>query len=157
MSTNEEADFMDSLQSDPHFMYILISAAIWIIGAYVPLIGPILTAVGFAATCFTTAITALKRPTATAWPGVIVGVVLRIVASFIGWVPFLGLLAPIISIIGNVLILFFVVPLAIQQGEEILGETMKRLEGAKEEAIEQEAIEQEAAEQEETTTEGVTE
>ncbi|MBS3796060.1 MAG: hypothetical protein KGY80_14235 [Candidatus Thorarchaeota archaeon] len=153
MSTNEKVDFMESLQSDPHFIYILISAAIWVIGAYVPLIGPILTAVGFAATCFTTAITALKRPTATAWPGVIVGVVLRIVASFIGWVPFLGLLAPLISIIGNVLILFFVVPLAIQQGEEILGETMKRLEGAKEEAIEEEA----AAEEEETTTEGVAE
>jgi len=151
MSTNEKEDFMDSLQSDPHFIYILISAAIWVIGAYVPLIGSILTTVGFAATCFTTAITALKRPTATAWPGVIVGVVLRIVASFIGWVPFLGLLAPIISIIGNVLILYFVVPLAIQQGEEILGETMKRLEGAKEEAIE------EAAEEEETTTEGVAE
>ncbi|MBD3159030.1 MAG: hypothetical protein GF309_09600 [Candidatus Lokiarchaeota archaeon] len=149
MANNENADFMDSLQSDPNFIYILISAAIWVIGAYmfIPVLDTVLTTIGFAATCFTTAITALKRPTATAWPGVIAGVVIKIVASLIGWIPILGLLAPLISIAGSVLILFFVVPLAIQQGEEILGETLKKFQDTKEEA----------AGEEETTTESGTE
>jgi uncharacterized protein YacL len=149
MANNENADFMDSLQSDPNFIYILISAAIWVIGAYmfIPVLDTVLTTIGFAATCFTTAITALKRPTATAWPGVIAGVVIKIVASLIGWIPILGLLAPLISIAGSVLILFFVVPLAIQQGEEILGETLKKFQDTKEEATGEE----------ETTTESDTE
>lgn len=149
MANNENADFMDSLQSDPNFIYILISAAIWVIGAYmfIPVLDTVLTTIGFAATCFTTAITALKRPTATAWPGVIAGVVIKIVASLIGWIPILGLLAPLISVAGSVLILFFVVPLAIQQGEEILGETLEKFQDTKEEATGEE----------ETTTESGTE
>lgn len=135
MENNEKPGFLDSLQQDPNFIYILISAAIWVVGAYmfIPVLDEILATIGFAATCFTTAISALKRPTATAWPGVIAGVVIRIVARVISLIPIINILSTLLSVAGSVLILFFVIPLALQHGEEILEETLKKFHADKEE------------------------
>ncbi len=78
-------------------------------------------------TCLATAATALKRPMTNAWPGLILGAALYLVGNSIWWIPLVGLLSPFFIVPGGVLVLFFAVPLAIQQGGVSLLKSFQKL------------------------------
>ncbi|MFQ5833125.1 MAG: hypothetical protein ACE5H4_10510 [Candidatus Thorarchaeota archaeon] len=112
--TSENA--LGELASDPNFILIVVGALVWLLGFYTGPFGPLFETGGFVLTCLATAATALKRPIANAWPGLILGALLFLVGASIGWVPLVGILAPMLVVFGGVLILFFAIPIAIQTG-----------------------------------------
>ncbi|MFX0045299.1 MAG: hypothetical protein ACFE8Z_05585 [Candidatus Hermodarchaeota archaeon] len=117
--------------SDPNFILIVVGALCWLLGFYTGPIGPLFVTGGFVLTCLATAATALKRPMANAWPGLILGAALYLVGNSIWWIPLVGLLFPFFIVSGGVLILFFAVPLAIQQGGVSLLQSFQKLWAAR--------------------------
>lgn len=104
----------DEITSDPSFLMILAGAAIWYIGYYIWFIGPLFVTAGFALVCFACAITALKRPVATAWPGMLLGGLVMIIGMYLSFLLFIGSL---LYVVGAVMVIFFAIPLAVQRGE----------------------------------------
>lgn len=118
---------ISDLTSDPNFILIVVGALCWLLGFYTGPIGPLFATGGFLLTCLATAATALKRPMTNAWPGLILGAALYLVGNSIWWIPLVGLLSPFFIVSGGVLILFFAVPLAIQQGGVSLLQSFQKL------------------------------
>jgi sulfite exporter TauE/SafE len=118
---------VDSLRSDPNFLWILVGGVVWLIGLYTLWIGPLLTTGGFILTCYATAATALNRPISNALPGLLMGGVLLLAGQVLAVLPLLGLIAPFFIVIGSVLILFFATPVAIQKGSAPLAEALQRV------------------------------
>jgi hypothetical protein len=115
----------DEVIRDPNFLAILLGAAIWLVGAYLPLIGPLFVTAGFAVTVFATASTASIRRSKGAWPGLLIGGLIYLVGLYLPWVPLVGLLAPLLQVTGAVLILFFAIPIALRYGNAPLMETFQ--------------------------------
>jgi hypothetical protein len=115
----------DDVARDPNFLAIILGAALWLLGAYIPLIGPFFVAAGFVVTVFATASTAAIRPTNGAWPGLMIGAVVYLVGLFMPWVPLVNLFAPLVQIPGAVLILFFGIPLALRYSNAPLMNTFQ--------------------------------
>jgi hypothetical protein len=115
------------LTSDPNFILIVVGALCWLLGFYTGPIGPLLVTGGFVLTCLATAATALKRPMANAWPGLILGAAFYLIGNAIWWIPLVGLLSPFFIVFGGVLILFFAIPLAIQSGGVSLLQSFQKL------------------------------
>ncbi len=114
----------DNVVRDPNFLMIVLGAIVWILGSYVPFIGPFLVVGGFVLTIFATASTAAVRPTTGAWPGLLIGSLLYLIGLYLPWI-LLGFLSPLFLIPGAVLILFFAIPLALQYGNAPLMTTMQ--------------------------------
>jgi hypothetical protein len=110
---------------DPNFLAIILGAAVWLIGPYIPFIGPLFVTAGFIVTVFATASTAATRPTKGAWPGLMLGALLYLVGLFLPWVLILGLFAPLVQIPGAVLILFFGIPIALRYSNAPLVDTFQ--------------------------------
>jgi uncharacterized protein YacL len=102
----------DEVIRDPNFLAILLGAAIWLVGAYLPLIGPLFVTAGFAVTVFATA-------------GLLIGGLIYLIGLYLPWVPLVGLLAPLVQVTGAVLILFFAIPIALRYGNAPLMETFQ--------------------------------
>lgn len=115
----------DDVVRDPNFLVILLGAAVWLIGAYLPLIGPFFVTAGFVVTVFATASTASIRPSNGAWLGLMIGALMYLVGLYLPWVPLLGLLAPLVRIPGAVLILFSAIPIALRYNNAPLMETFQ--------------------------------
>ncbi|MFW9966750.1 MAG: hypothetical protein ACFFEA_06300 [Candidatus Thorarchaeota archaeon] len=115
----------DDVARDPNFLVLILAAALWLLGAYIPLIGPFFITAGFVITVFATASTAAIRPTNGAWPGLMIGAALYLVGLFLPWVPLLGLFAPLVQIPGAVLILFFAIPIALRYSNAPLVDTFQ--------------------------------
>lgn len=115
----------DDVVRDPNFLIILLGAALWLLGAYIPLIGPLFIAVGFVVTVFATASTASIRPVNGAWLGLMIGSLMYLVGLYLPWIPLLGLLAPLVQIPGAVLILFFSIPIALRYNNAPLMDTFQ--------------------------------
>ncbi|UCH03955.1 MAG: hypothetical protein JSW05_10230 [Candidatus Thorarchaeota archaeon] len=113
--------------SDPNFILIVVGALCWLLGFFTGPLGPLFVTGGFVLTCLATAATSLKRPVANAWPGLILGAALYLVGNSIWWIPLVGLLSPFFVVSGGVLVLFFAVPLAIQQGGVSLLQSFQKL------------------------------
>lgn len=111
---DEPKNAVDQLLSDPSFLMMLAGAAIWFIGVYIWFIGPLFRVTGFALVCFSCATTALKRPVATAWPGMLLGGLVMVIGDYLSWVFVIG---PLLYIAGAVMVIFFALPLALQRGE----------------------------------------
>lgn len=123
--TSETA--FDDITRDPNFLLIAVGGIAWIIGLYgVILIGPLLVTGGFVLTCFATAATALQRPTKGAWSGVILGTIIYLAGSATAWLPLIGLISPILIVVGAIMILFFSIPLALQYGNKPLMNEMQK-------------------------------
>lgn len=137
------------LTGDPNFILILVGGLCWLLGFYTGPIAPLFNTGGFVLTCLATAATALKRPIANAWPGLLLGAVLYLIGNSIWWIPLVGVLSPFFIVFGGVLILFFAVPLAIQQGGVSLLQSFQKLWEARIQKPEEERPE-EAGEAEES-------
>ena len=130
---------LGDLTSDPNFILILVGALCWLLGFYTGPFGPLFATGGFVLTCLATAATALKRPMANAWPGLILGAAFYFLGSSIWWIPLVGLLSPLFTVFGGVLILFFAVPLAIQSGGVSLLQSFQKLWEARIQKAEEES------------------
>ncbi|MHA1924988.1 MAG: hypothetical protein ACXABV_07965 [Candidatus Thorarchaeota archaeon] len=115
----------DDVVRDPNFLAILLGAAIWLVGAYLPFIGPLFVTAGFVVTVFATASTASIRPSNGAWLGLMIGALMYLVGLYLAWVPLLGFLAPLVQIPGAVLIFFFAIPLALRYSNAPLMDTFQ--------------------------------
>lgn len=114
----EPKNAFTEIASDPNFLMILAGAFIWFLGYYIPFIGGLFISTGFVLVCFSAAVTALKRPVASAWPGLLLGGLLHILGYYFAFIPLIGLvLSPAFTVAGAVIIVFFAIPLALQRGE----------------------------------------
>ena len=75
-------------------------------------------------TCFGAAASAGRRSIADARLGLILGVVFHIIGLMSMWVPLLGIS---LYVVGRVMILFYAIPLAIQEGFSPLTEPFRHL------------------------------
>ncbi|MFX1367302.1 MAG: hypothetical protein ACFFAY_01705 [Promethearchaeota archaeon] len=114
------------LAKDPNFILIVIGAVVWFVSPYIPLIGPLFFTAGFVITCLATAASALKRPATMTWPGLILGAIIHLIGQYLSFIPVLG---NALIVLGAVLILFSVVPLALQYGNAPLMESLPNLLG----------------------------
>ena len=106
------------LTKDPNFGLIVVGAIIWMLGMYIPFIGPFLLVAGFAMAASAIAISSLKRPTDKAIFGLLIGGIIQLIGYYIVLVPFIGwFLYPPLVVLGGVMILFFAIPLALQTGK----------------------------------------
>jgi hypothetical protein len=115
----------DDVARDPNFLIILLGAVLWILGVYIPLIGPLFITAGFVLTVLAAASTASVRPEKGNWLGLMIGALIYLVGLYLPWVPLLGLLAPLVRIPGAVLILFFAIPIALRYGNAPLMDTFQ--------------------------------
>jgi len=135
----EPKNAFKEITSDANFLMILAGAIIWLIGYYAGLFNPLFRSTGFVLVCFYAALTALKRPVALAWPGLLLGGLLQILGYYLAFFPIIGpLLSPLLVVPGGVLIVFFAIPLALQRGElPVITRLQKLIESKKaEEEIE---------------------
>ena len=154
----EPKNAFEEIASDPNFLMILAGSIIWFIGYYAGLLNPLFQSTGFVLVCFSAALTALKRPVALAWPGLLLGGLLQIIGYYLAFFPLLGqLISPVFIVSGGVMIVFFAIPLALQRGElPVITRLQKLIESKKaEEEIEdveaEEPVKKDAATEEEFT------
>jgi hypothetical protein len=135
----EPKNAYEAITSDPNFLMILAGAIIWLIGYYAGLLNPLFLSTGFVLVCFYAALTALKRPVALAWPGLLLGGLFQILGYYLTFIPLIGFfLSPLFIVSGGVMIVFFAIPLALQRGElPVITRLQKLIESKKaEEEIE---------------------
>ncbi|TXT55966.1 MAG: membrane protein of unknown function [Candidatus Thorarchaeota archaeon] len=154
--TPDKEDFgqaIASFTSDPNFYIILVGVAVWIIGPWIPLIDFLVVLGGFMLTAYAVTATSFKRPLTTAWPGVIIGILLYIVGWIFSLFPFIWLLTDPFQKVGMTLILFFIIPIAVQQGNVPLEGALKivRKQAEKAEESVSTGTEEEKTEETETT------
>ena len=124
------------LTKDPNIALIVVGAIIWMLGMYIPFIGPFFLVAGFAMAASAIAISSLQRPTDKAIFGLLLGGIIQLIGYYIANVLIIGFIAPPIIVLGGVMILFFAIPLALKTGkvpfiEEIQAQ-LKRAEKPKE-------------------------
>ncbi len=135
----EPKSAFEQIASDQNFLMILAGAIIWFVGSYVGIFQPLFVSTGFVLVCFYTTLTSLTRPVAKAWPGLLLGGLFQIIGYYLLFIPFIGwALGPILIVPGGVMIVFFAIPLALQQGElPVITRLQKLIESKrKEEEIE---------------------
>ena len=93
---------------------------------YVMGLGFLFMSGGFVLTCFGAAASAGQRSTADARLGLIMGVVFYTIGLMSMWIPLLG---AFLYVGGRVMILFYAIPLALQEGFSSLTEPFRRLSG----------------------------
>lgn len=152
----EPKNALQEIASDTNFLMILAGAIIWFVGYYILFIGGLFISTGFVLVCFSAAVTALKRPVALAWPGLLFGGLLHILGFYLSLIPLIGfVLGPALTVIGSVTIVFFAIPLALQRGElPVITRLQKLIESKKtKEKIEDVEVEEPTKEDSDTTQE----
>ncbi len=81
---------------------------------------------GFVLTCFGVAVSADRRSIANARLRLFMGVVFHIIGLMSMWVPLLGIS---LYVVGRVMILYYAIPLALQEGFSSLTEPFRHLPG----------------------------
>lgn len=144
---------INEIKQDPNIFLITIGAILWLLGSYIPFIGPFFTVVGFAMTASAVAISSLQRPTNNAIAGLLLGGIIQLIGYYLTLIPIINLIIafPMI-VLGGVMILYFAIPLAIQTGkvpfiEEIQAQIKKEKEAdSSEESTEEKLPEEEPSE-----------
>jgi hypothetical protein len=118
----EPTNAFRDIASDQNFLFILAGAFIWWGGLYLGILSPLFLSTGFVIVCFYATLTALKRPVAKAWPGLLLGGLLQIVGYSLAYIPLIGqiiysIFGPLLIVAGGVLIIYFTIPLALLEGE----------------------------------------
>ncbi|NWF95170.1 MAG: hypothetical protein HXY34_03425 [Candidatus Thorarchaeota archaeon] len=125
-----EKKFTGTVREDPNFLWILAGAAVWLIGYYTILIGPLLVAAGFALTCYMSAVGSARRPVDSGWSGLAVGVLLVAIGVYVA--P-LWWLAPFFNVAGGTMTVFYASALGLQKGvkgfEEMARKASDRVAG----------------------------
>jgi len=112
---------INDVTRDPNFAFMIIGALAWLLGI-LPIIGPIFTAAGFTILVLAVASSAPGRNPDDSWPGLFLGGFIIILSGYIGWIPFLDILASLTFILGAFLVLFFGIPIALKQSRVPLNE-----------------------------------
>lgn len=104
--------------SSQNFLMIVIGAVIWILGSFIPFIGFLFTISGFGLTTIATVQAAMTKPVTSAFPGLLLGGLVQVIAYLILFIPIAGLIIfPFLNIPGAVLILFYGSSLALQRAD----------------------------------------
>ena len=102
--------------SSQNFVMMVIGAAVWLLGLYIPFIGPLVVVSGFGLTVISTVQAAMTKPVTSAFPGLLIGGAIQVIGYYIGWIPIFGFfISPPLVVIGGVLILFYGSSLALQR------------------------------------------
>ncbi|MHA1576158.1 MAG: hypothetical protein ACTSU3_02240 [Candidatus Thorarchaeota archaeon] len=138
------------IKQDPNIFLITIGAIIWLLGSYIPFVGPFFTVVGFGMTASAVAVSSLKRPTSNAIGGLLLGGIVQLVGYYLSIIPLINLIIafPMI-VLGGVMILYFAIPLAIQTGKvPFIEEIQAQIKREKESDSVEEPTEEETDEKE---------
>ena len=104
--------------SSQNFVMMVIGAAVWLLGLYIPFIGPLVVVSGFGLTVISTVQAAMTKPVTSAFPGLLIGGAIQVIGYYIGWIPIFGFfISPPLIVIGGVLILFYGSSLALQRAD----------------------------------------
>lgn len=107
--------------SSQNFVMMVIGAAVWLLGLYMPtifLVGPLIRVCGFGLTVIATVQAAMTKPVTSAFPGLLIGGAIQVIGYYIGWIPIAGFfISPPLIVIGGVLILFYGSSLALQRAD----------------------------------------
>ena len=112
--------------SHSDLLVISLGIIMQIASSYVMGLGFLFMTGGFVLTCFGVAASADRRSIVDARLGLILGVVFHIIGLMSMWVPLLGIS---LYVIGRVMILFYAIPLALQEGFSPLTEPFRHLSG----------------------------
>lgn len=147
-------EVIEQVISSQNFVMIIIGALVWLIGLYIPIIGPLIVVCGFGLTTIATIQAAMMKPVTSAFPGLLLGGLIQVIGYYLAWVLFLGLLSPLFIVAGGVLILFYGSSLALQRADIPI---VKNIEGfidsRKKKEAPKKAEEEEVVDVEEETTE----
>ena len=104
--------------SSQNFVMIVIGAVFWLLGFFVPFIGPLFTVAGFGLTTIATIQSAMTKPLTSALPGLLLGGLIQLIGYYLGWVILVGwILSPLFIVAGGVLVLFYGASLALQRAD----------------------------------------
>jgi len=143
---------INEIKQDPNIFLITIGAILWLLGSYIPFIGPFFTVIGFAMTASAVAISSLQRPTNNAIAGLLLGGIIQLIGYYLTLIPIINLISPPMIVLGGVMVLYFAIPLAIQTGkvpfiEEIQAQIKKeKVADSSEESTEEKLSEEEPSE-----------
>ena len=148
-------EVIEQVTSSPNFLMIVIGAVIWLLGFFIPFIGPLIIVAGFGLTTIATIQAAMVKPVTSAFPGLLLGGLIQLIGYYVGWVILVGFfLSPLLIVTGGVLILFYGSSLALQRADIPI---VKNIEGfidsRKKKEVSKEAEKEEAADVEEETVE----
>ncbi len=154
-------EVIGQVTSSPNFLMIVIGAVIWLLGMYTPIfliIGPLIVVCGFGLTTIATVQAAMTKPVTSAFPGLLLGGLIQVIAAYIGWIPLIGLLAPLMYVAGGVLIIFYGSSLALQRADipivkdiEDFIDSRKKKDVEKESEEEVEDVEEDGGQESDTT------
>ncbi len=114
--SDQPLEVFKQIATSSNFLLILVGAAIWFLGYYIPFIGPFFTVAGFALTIIAAAQAAMSRPISSVLPGLLIGGLIQIVGYYIVLVPVVGwIIGPILIVFGGVLLLFYAFSIALQR------------------------------------------
>ena len=145
--------------SSQNFVMIVIGAVFWLLGFFVPFIGPLFTVAGFGLTTIATIQAAMTKPVTSALPGLLLGGLIQLIGYYLGWVILVGwILSPLFIVAGGVLVLFYGASLALQRADipivkDIEGfiDSRKKKEAPTKTEEEVVDVEEDTAEESETT------
>lgn len=152
-------EVIEQVTSSPNFLMMVIGAIIWILGSYIPFIGFLFTVAGFGLTTIATVQAAMTKPVTSAFPGLLLGGLIQVIAYLILFIPIAGIfIFPLLNIPGAVLILFYGSSLALQRADipivkdlEDFLDSRKKKEAPKETKEEVVDVEEETTEEPDST------
>ena len=114
--SDQPLEVFKQITTSQNFLLILVGAVFWILGFFVPFIGPFFTVPGFALTIIATAQAAMSRPVSSVLPGLLIGGLIQLVGYYILLIPVVGwFVGPVIIVFGGVLLLFYGFSVALQR------------------------------------------
>ncbi len=114
--SDQSLEVFKQISTSQNFLLILVGAVFWILGYYVPFIGPFFMVAGFGLTIIATAQAAMSRPVSSVLPGLLIGGLIQLVGYYILLIPMAGIfIGPAIIVFGGVLLLFYAFSVALQR------------------------------------------
>ncbi len=114
--SEQPIEVFKQISTSSNFLLILVGAVFWILGYYVPFIGPFFMVAGFGLTIIATAQAAMSRPVSSVLPGLLIGGLIQLIGYYIVFIPVVGwIIGPIMIVFGGVLLLFYAFSIALQR------------------------------------------
>jgi len=114
--SEQPIEVFKQISTSSNFLLILVGAVVWILGYYVPFIGPFFMVAGFGLTIIATAQAAMSRPVSSVLPGLLIGGLIQLIGYYIFLIPVAGwFIGPAIIVFGGVLLLFYAFSVALQR------------------------------------------
>lgn len=118
MMSDKPIEVIQQVTSAPNFLMIVIGAVIWLLGFFIPFIGPLFIVAGFGLTTIATIQAAMTKPVTSALPGLLLGGIIQLIGYYFAWVIIVGwVLSPLFIVAGGVLVIFYGSSLALQRAD----------------------------------------